>query len=233
MERNGFQADTKSQGVDAVERALSLLDCFSEGDRGLSLAELARRSGLYKSTILRLAASLERFGYLIRREDGLYRLGPALWRLGAAYRRQFDLGDLIRPELKLLVEKTGESASLYIRDGDDRVVLYRENSPKAARHHLVEGQRLDLGSGASGRVLRAHCGGESTQDQEVRAKGYAVSLGERDPDIAAVAVPLLDRDGQLVGALAVSGLMRRFDNIKREEALRQLRDAAVRLTERI
>ncbi|MBA5775974.1 IclR family transcriptional regulator [Stappia sp. F7233] len=229
MRQDETESDTKNNGVDAVDRALSLLACYGEEDRGLSLAELARRSGFYKSTILRLAASLERFGYLIRGEDGLYRLGPTLWRLGSAYRRHFDLDGLIRPELKNLVEKTGESASLYIREGDSRVCLYRENSPKAVRHHLVEGQRLPLNSGASGRVLRAHGGGDAAGDENIRANGHAISLGERDPDVAAVAVPLFGGNGELIGALAVSGLIYRFDETRRAEALHLLKASVERL----
>ena len=59
-------------GVAAVHRALTILDAFTESDQKLGLAELAKRTGLYKSTLLRLAKSLEKFGYLIRSEDGSY-----------------------------------------------------------------------------------------------------------------------------------------------------------------
>ena len=76
--------------VEAVERALTILEAFREGEEALSLAALAEKTGFYKSTILRLAASLERFGYLARTPTGLYRLGPSLWRLGSLYRRSFD-----------------------------------------------------------------------------------------------------------------------------------------------
>ena len=70
-------------GVSAVERALSLLDAFNELDYALTLADLARRTGLYKSTILRLAESLQRMGYLKRLADGSFQLGAAPLRLGA------------------------------------------------------------------------------------------------------------------------------------------------------
>ena len=217
------------QKVDAVERALMLLDCFGVEDRSLSLAQLAERSGLYKSTILRLASSLERFGYLLRGEDGRYRLGPTLWRLGSAYRLGFDMAEHIRPELRRLVEVTGETASFYVREGDARVCLYRLNSPRAVRHHLEEGQRLPLNGGASAKILLAWGDGGN---KAVREAGYAVSLGERDPDIAAVAVPVLSAQRQLRGALAVSGLITRFGETERVSALRSLRESAARLSKR-
>ena len=198
------------RGVDAVERAFQVLDCFRGDDDALTLAQLAERSGLYKSTILRIAVSLDRYGYMTRQGDGRYRLGPTLWRLGSQYRRQFDLAEAVRPVLRDLVEATTETASYYVRDGSARVCLYRAESPRAIRHHLVEGARLSLEGGASARVLRAFSPLATPEDEAVRTAGHAVSLGERDPEIAAVAVPVFGPEG-LRGALAVSGLITRFD----------------------
>jgi DNA-binding IclR family transcriptional regulator len=114
--------------VEAVERALAVLEAFHT-ERPMTLGEIAAATGFYKSTILRLAASLERFGYLVREKSGAFRLGPALWRLGSIYRGGFDLGEAIRPELRRLAETTGETASFYIREGRSRVCLFRRNSP--------------------------------------------------------------------------------------------------------
>ncbi len=231
-----LETASDERGVDAVERALLLLECFNEDDAALSLAELSRRSGLYKSTILRLAVSLDRFGYMTRREDGRFRLGPTLWRLGSHYRRQFDLGELIRPELRTLVEETGESASYYVREGNYRVCLYRLNSPKAVRHHLVEGQRFDLKGGASAKVLLAYSHSTPRQSEaaaqraKIRTAGYAISLGERDPDVASVSVPLMDSSGELRGALTVSGLITRFAGDERQHAIEILKSSAKRLS---
>ena len=227
---NGTTEETLAeQRVEAVERALSLLDSFREGDDALKLAQLADRTGLYKSTILRLAASLERFGYLVRGADGRFRLGPSLWRLGSLYRLGFGLGEHIRPELRRLADATGETASYYVREGDSRVCLYRVNSPRAARHHLNEGDRLPMAGGAGAHVLRAWSGDAKPSDSTIRKQGFAISLGERDADVAAVAVPLLDRRGALQGALTVSGLIARFDTRRRDVALGALRDSAERL----
>jgi DNA-binding IclR family transcriptional regulator len=212
--------------VEAVERALAMLDAFAPEVRALSLTELADRTDLYKSTVLRLAGSLQRFGYLVRREDGRFALGPAAGRLGSAYRAGLELADVIRPELQHLVEATGETASFYVRDGDERICLYRVNSPHAARHHLEEGARLPMNAGASARVLAAFTGkGQAA----VRAAGHAVSLGERDKHLAAVAVPVMDAAGAFRGALSLSGLLARFDKSQRARALPELQAAARRL----
>src|SRR5512137_2838 len=78
-------------GAAAVDRALSLLHAFGAGDAGLSLAELAQRTGLYKSTVLRLAASLEHARFLLRTVDGRYALGPEIARLAAIHQASFSL----------------------------------------------------------------------------------------------------------------------------------------------
>jgi len=70
-------------GVAAVDRALTILDAFREADQSLTLTEISKRVGFYKSTTLRLAESLEKFGYLRRLEDGAFRLGPKPLFLGS------------------------------------------------------------------------------------------------------------------------------------------------------
>jgi DNA-binding IclR family transcriptional regulator len=215
--------------VEAVERALTVLDAFHAETPGMTLAELAAATGFYKSTILRLGGSLERMGYLIREDSGAFRLGPALWRLGSIYRAGFNLGDAIRPELRRLVEATGETASFYIREGQSRVCLFRHNSPHAARHHLDEGAKLPLTAGASAHVLLAFSDCKTTKAKTVQTRGHAISLGERDPEVAAVAVPVFDLAGEFRGALAISGLIGRFKDKARQAALTQLSAAAERL----
>jgi DNA-binding IclR family transcriptional regulator len=214
------------QGVDAVDRALSILTAFGEADRDLSLAEISRRTGLYKSTILRLIGSLEQFKFLHRNPEGLYVLGSELWRLGAQYQRSFSLEEQVRSRLVNLVEVTSETGSYYVRDGNERVCLYRVNSPRPVRHHLDEGIRLPLDRGAAGRFLLAFGGEAGRIYDTIRQRRSYVSKGERDPEIGAAAVPVFDRAGQLQGALAVSALLSRFNAKSQRVSLKALRQAA-------
>lgn len=215
--------------VEAVERALSLLDLFRNGEQNLTLAALSQRSGLYKSTILRLIGSLERFGYILRNPDGTYRLGPTIWQLALASRNSYDLESTIRPHLEALVDETGETAAFFIRSGQQRRCLYRVNSRKAIRHHLDEGAVLPLEQGASGRTLLAFSGAEGALYDTIRARGYHVSLGERDPDVMALAVPVFGAGGELLGALSVTALRRRFEGEPAEAALALLHTHAAEL----
>jgi DNA-binding IclR family transcriptional regulator len=226
---------TKSgeQRVESVERALAILQTFNEEEPTLTLAQLSARTGLYKSTILRLAASLERFGYLARNEDGRFRLGPSLWRLGSLSRKAFDLGEYVRPVLRDVVAETNETAAFYVRAGDKRLCLYRLNSPLPIRHHLDEGVMLPIDRGASGKVLLAFDGTEGPEFEETRKRGYYHSEGERDRDVAAISVPVFDRAGRLRGALSISALITRLGVDKVERTVDSLTRAARTLQQQL
>jgi DNA-binding IclR family transcriptional regulator len=97
-----------ASGVAALDRAFSILFAFRPGDYALTLAELAARTGLYKSTILRLAGSLIQHRMLFRLEDGRYQIGAAPLMLGALYQRSMRLGDVVLPHMRALAEATGD-----------------------------------------------------------------------------------------------------------------------------
>lgn len=222
---------TDQNRVEAVERALTVLDAFRGGEPELSLATLATRTGLYKSTILRLLGSLERFGYVQRSVSGLYRIGPTPWQLGHLFRSASFLETTIRQHLSELAAETGETAAFYIRSGKERLCLYRVNSKKPIRHHLDEGVVLPLAFGASGRVLMAFSGEPGEPYEHIRQTGHHISRGERDPDVMAVAVPIFAPSGELDGALSVSALLRRFDGAPAERALAALQRHAEMLND--
>jgi DNA-binding IclR family transcriptional regulator len=211
-------------GVAAVDRAIAVLEAFDADGAALTLAELTARTGLVKSTVLRLAASLERGRLLDRTPDGRYRLGPTAARLGARYQASFRLGDHAMPILEALSHATGESASLYVRAGDRRVCLHRVHSLQHQLLHFLEvGTQFPFDTGASGRVIAAYT--EVDGDIEVRRRGVARSIRDRTIlQTAAVAAPVFGADGGFVGALSLAGPSVRFT----EEALPLLEAAVVR-----
>ena len=209
-------------GVESVERALRLLEAFNMGDNGLALKQLAQRTGLDKATILRLSVSLEKFGYLTRDYEGIFHLGSSLWRLSSIYRDNLQLGNLIRPALIALVEKTEETAAFHVLRGDSGVVLYCENSKRRMRYHIDEGEITPLNVGSSGKVLEAFVNPKTSQSKIIQNQGYYISHGERDPDIAGITVPILGRARELIGVISLSGLTSRFTDENIESFLEAL-----------
>src|SRR4026209_1920068 len=183
-----------SAGVAAVDRALSILDAFTDQDQKLGLAEVAKRTGLYKSTVIRLAKSLEKASYLHRSEDGTYRLGSKVLSLGAMYQKHFGTAEIVPQTLRQIVEEAPEGASFYVRDDTQRLCLHRVESPKAVRDSIHVGDRLPLSAGAGGHVIRAFSGLNGKKYDEIRKAMYSASFGERDAETAAVAVPVFGLD---------------------------------------
>lgn len=219
-----------ASGVAAVERALAILTVFADRDDALTLAQIAQRTGLYKSTILRLIGSLERCGYIRRLGDGRYHVGPEPMRLAHLYQQSFRLGDAVVPWLRRLAEQCGVTASFYVLDGNVRVCLHRVEPSRIVRVFLREGDRLPIDRGASGKVLRAFSGARGEAFDAVRKALYATSFGERDPQTAAIAAPVFGVTQKLQGALNLSGLREHFTPKYIATLRRHLLAAAAELT---
>ncbi len=215
-----------ASGVAAVDRALSIVAALEATAEPMALADLSRRTGLYKSTILRLLASLERAGYTQRLADGSYGLGPMAWRLGRAYDRSNPLRTQILPVLQKLVRNGTESASFHIRhDVESRLCLFRVDSHHATLDRVQAGQILPM-RGAAGRILLAF-ESETVASTEDR---IAISYGERDPSCAGIATPVFGADGRLHGAVSLSGPRERFTEGAVAFMRAQLLDAADAVT---
>jgi DNA-binding IclR family transcriptional regulator len=134
----------------------------------------------------------------------VFRLGPASLRLAQIYQAGFALGDETIPVLRALAHDTGETASLYVRDGAERVCLFRVEADRPVRAHVREGDRRPLDRGAAGKVLRIFAGETLPEGPHVQAQRYAVSRGEVSPESAALAVPVFGAGSRLLGALNLS-----------------------------
>lgn len=204
-----LEAEEKRGGVAAVERALGILNAFRAGDSSLSLNELARRTGMYKSTILRLIATLSHAHCIVRLDDGTYQLGSMLLHWGGLYQSSLRMDDHVPAVLRRLAQTTGEGASFFTREGNLRVCLFRADSPRSIRDHIHIGDLLPLDRGAAGRVLSSF-DRTLTEPAKFPAHPLIATVGEREPDIAAIAAPVFGPQGSLGGALAISGPATRF-----------------------
>jgi DNA-binding IclR family transcriptional regulator len=144
-------------GVAAVDKALSLLTVFRQGETALTLSDFAERTSMHKSTCLRLLASLQHSNFIQRTLGGNYALGREILRLQGIYMAGFALGDVVYPILQDLVKKTKESVAYSVIQGTgqeaQRLCLYRAHSEQMLRDHIREGDLLPLSRGAGGRVF--------------------------------------------------------------------------------
>ena len=210
-------ADAADGGVAAVDRALSLLAAFRFGDSALGLAELAERTRLYKSTALRLLASLEHAQWVQRLDDGRYAVGAQAPRLHAIYQAAFSLDRVVLPALRMLVAETGESAAYHVRRGDTRVCLYRVDSPHPVRDHLRAGDLLPMDRGTGGRLLTAYDpvlgkapGPDRPLYARIRADGFYTAVGDRLAEVAGVSAPVLRADGSVAAAVTLTCPVHRY-----------------------
>ncbi|MEW6638897.1 MAG: IclR family transcriptional regulator C-terminal domain-containing protein [Pseudomonadota bacterium] len=225
------EKDKDGGGVAAVERALAIVAAVEAAAAPISLAELSRETGLYKSTILRLLVTLEDNGYVTRLGDGHYDLGPAAFRLGAAFERKNTLQHHVLPVLQQLVAQGTESPSFHVRqDHDSRLCLLRVNSNHSTLDRIEAGSAYPLRAGAAGQVILAFNGERGARYDAIRSEGWALSLGERDPSCAAVAAPVFGPDSRLLGALSLSGPRERFGDDEIDALRRALGAAAAKLT---
>lgn len=204
------ESSSAGGGVAAVDRALMLLTAFGEGDRSLSLQDLADRTGLVKSTALRLLVSLQHFALVQRLEDGRYALGPSVARLHSLYSASFGLDTLVPPALRALVDATRESASFHVRQGDQRLILFRLNSPQPLSDHSRVGELLPLDRGTGGHVIMAFSGAQGPLHDQIRRDRVIALVSDRVPELAGVSSPVFETGDRLVGAITLTLPKERF-----------------------
>jgi DNA-binding IclR family transcriptional regulator len=213
-------------GIATLDRALSLLSVFTATRPHLTLAELADGAQLYKSTVLRMLASLEHANLVYRLPDGRYALGAEIARMHQVFSASFSLESVVMPVLRDLVDSTQESAAFYVRQGGQRLCLYRVHSPRPVRDHLQPGDLLPLDRGAGGRILLAFSGSEGAMYERIRREQKVVLVGDRVPELAGIGAPVFDAAGALVGALTLTMPAERLDPRHEQPAC----DAARRIT---
>jgi len=199
-----------------LDKAVAILAALAE-QGPLSLAGLVEATGLSRPTAHRLAAALEAHRLVGRDGAGRYRLGLRLLGWAGAVSAELGLVEAARPVLEALRDQTGESAQLFVRDGDSRLCVAASERPAGLRDTVPVGAVLPIDRGSGGKVLLAF-GGDASRfsrmDGEeldaVRRRGWAASVAEREEGVCSVSAPVLDAGGRIHAALGVSGPVNRL-----------------------
>jgi IclR family acetate operon transcriptional repressor len=237
--------------VASVGRALAILDALAQAPDGLGVNEVARRIGVNASTASRLLGTLER-GRMVERATagGPYRLGLRLIALADGVLARLDVRELARPQLRELVARTGETATLSVPGGSEAVTVdfvpgessvvsvARLGRPSVG--HATAAGKVVLAFGADGAPAgeltaftdRTIVDADALDDEiaAVRSRGWAQAEGEREPDLNALAAPVFGRTGELHAVLGLQGPAARLTPPRRAEVLPVLLDAATALS---
>lgn len=256
MAAGDSQADSSVQGTQALVRALRLLDIVATQEP-LRTAAVAEQAGLSRATVHRMLGALAEAG-LLRQDsaEGHWRLGLKVFEMAHRVWDSLDLRGAAEPELARLAQASGETARLALLDGNGCVYVdQREAARSGVRLGNGIGARTPLHASACGKVILAHLPPPDRRRRIrslpltpltaatitdpaafqrdldlVKARGYAVSLGESTEGVAAVAAPVLDHLGEPIAAVCVIGPSFRLPPDRLHALGREVIEAARRIS---
>jgi DNA-binding IclR family transcriptional regulator len=208
-------------------------------DEPATLAELVTRTGIPRATAHRLAVALEGHRLVRRTEDGSWVTGPALAELA---RGGTDLAELAERHLVTLRDASGESAQFYVRDGASRVCIDAAERAHGLRDTVPVGARLPMTAGSAAHALLAFTPVEEVNRLlpnasftartllDVRRRGWAHSIAEREPGVASLSAPVRDASGAVLGAVSISGPVERLGRRPSPEVVGAVLDAAAAIS---
>ena len=233
--KRGSSARGRRARLSSVATAMRLLKAFSEDEVEIGISALARRLSLAKSTVHRLAVTLVSEGMLEQdRENGKYRLGIALFRLGALVRRRMNVSNEARPHLFDLRETINESVHLAILDETEIMYVYNLEGTHAIRMRSDIGVRKPAYCTAEGQAILAFAPDEivgrvieaglaprtpktiTSAERFIKAlaairqRGCAVEDEESEIGMVSIAAPIRDDAGDVVAAVGIAGPVTRL-----------------------
>jgi IclR family acetate operon transcriptional repressor len=243
--------------VRSLERALDLMETLGRLRTPTGVRALEEATGIPKATVQRLLDVLERRGYT-QKERGRYFLAVGIVRLARGFLAGDSLASVAVPVLQELTALSGETCGLYIRQGFDRILVQRVESPHPLRHHTPIGERLPLHVGASGHVLCAGmpddllrryleilgptrlASGEELGKKDLlarilqaRRQGYAVRFDERFAGIGSVAAPVLRAGTEVIAAINIAGPSSRLSVEKMNQLAPEVTRAAREISQKL
>jgi DNA-binding IclR family transcriptional regulator len=208
-------------------------------DEPATLAELVTRTGIPRATAHRLAVALEGHRLVRRAEDGSWTPGPGLAELA---RGGTDLADVVQRHLVTLRDASGESAQFYVREGASRVCIAAAERTSGLRDTVPVGARLPMTAGSAAHALLAFTPVDEVNRLlpnasftartllDVRRRGWAHSVAEREPGVASLSAPVRDASGAVLGAVSISGPVERLGRRPSAEVVGAVLDTAAAIS---
>jgi DNA-binding IclR family transcriptional regulator len=217
-----------------VVKSKQILQLFIDHDR-LTLNEMTALSGIPKTSLFRMASSLEEMGFLQKDGHG-YFLGLSFLQFGQLVAERLDVRQIALPVMKQLQLESGEAANLIIQDGNEAIYIEKVDTLQPVRVYTKIGKRAPLYAGACPRILLAYLSQWEREQylehtrlaavakgtirdtdtliqvlEESRSRGYSISHSELENDTSAVAAPIFNHAGKIAAGLSLAGPSARFD----------------------
>jgi DNA-binding IclR family transcriptional regulator len=247
----------ETPSVQSVDRVLSILEAVAASPEPVPLSQLTQLLGINASSAFRLANTLKRRGFLANPTGGKsYVLGPSMWRLSRDYDWSKMLISICNEHLRVLVERTGETAHFAVREG--RQVFFVDHRASTRQNIVVPGHTGEfapLHSTAHGKALLVDFDERELKEllgasqlktyttrtigsipelarscARIRIDGYAIDDGEYLEDVRCVAAPIRDKEGVIVASIGISAPKTRFTPTQNRLFGRHVREVAERVT---
>jgi len=245
--------------IQALDRALRILDLFDEQNGELKITDISHRMQLHKSTVHSLLKTLQLHGYIDQNEEtGKYRLGMRLVEKGQLLLQSIDLRDIVRPHLQALSDATGQTTHLVVMDGKEGVYIDKVEGTQAAIRYSRIGRRVSLHSSACGKVLAAYRDEAElaqlladyvfvrrtertitdkeaflTEIGQVKEAGAAFDREENEPGVRCAAAPIIDHTGKIAAAMSISTVVSRVGDEALAELVRKLKEETAAISRKL
>lgn len=239
----------KTDNVRAIDRAIDVLECFAANRNALSITEIEKRAKLSRPTLYRILSTLIRRGFV--RKDGdppRYRLDIGIGRLADAWANSLDIVRLAAPLLQELLERHDETVALYLRKDSTRLCVAELPSHQPLSYARGLGYSGSLTRGASGLAILAFMDSVEVAEViaeeldvgkaralqrklvEIRRDGSALSGGDFIEGAQAIAGPVFDRNGAVIGSLGLFGPSVRFPAKRVTDCTKAVKQSALALS---
>jgi DNA-binding IclR family transcriptional regulator len=244
--------------INSVLKAIGILQAFSPNEPRLSLAELARRLGMPKSTVHNLLATLLSCGFVEKVDVDHYALGTAVVALTQAVRVNVELRDRTAPLLRELADECRESVYLTALDGDFGLYIYAVESPNRLMARTAVGDRTHLHCTSVGKAILAYLpakgveaivqrvGLPASSERTItrldelreemaatRARGFAIDSQEHEPHTYCIGAPIFDAGGRVIAACSISGADPEIVSRRLPELSQRVREVAQEASRRM
>ena len=226
--------------IHVIDRAAQILDCFGFDHQELSVSEIGAKTNLHRSTAHRILMALE-YNDLIQQnpENGKYRLGIKLFRLGHQAVSHLNLREICRPFLTRIMNETKETVHLAVLDEDQVLYLDKVEGPHALRMPSRVGRRIPTYCTSLGKAMLSFLDDQEVKNifrnqvlrpytantvktlsqlltdlRMIRKRGYSVDNEEIEIGLRCVGAPIKDYTGAMVGAISVAAPSARLSSQK-------------------